>query len=180
VHNWEIARVVHAAAGGDEAAWAELVRRFARLVLSTARSFRLSPEEMEDVSQTTWLLLALHVRTLRDPEAVSGWLVTTAKRESLRLLRHRHREQPVDSDDLDVQDRASPGVDEEVLREELRGQVRRAFALLSDQCQRLLRMLMADPPRSYHDVRESLGMPLGSIGPVRARCLDRLRRLAGL
>lgn len=178
--NWEIAKVVDAAARGDEAAWAELVRRFARLVLSTARSFRLSPEEMEDVSQTTWLLLALNIRTLRDPEAISGWLVTTARRESLRLLRYRHREQAVDNEDLDVRDRNSPDVDEEVLREELRGQVRRAFGLLSEQCQRLLRMLMDDPPKSYHEIHAELGMPLGSIGPIRARCLEKLRRLAGL
>jgi RNA polymerase sigma factor (sigma-70 family) len=156
-----------------------LVRRYARLVLSTARLFRLTAEEAEDVSQTTWLLLATNIRSLREPEAVSGWLVTTARRESLRLLRQRRREQPGDGTE-DVQDRNSAPVDEEVLRQEQRDQIRRGFARLTEQCQRLLRMLAADPPSSYQDITVALDMPPGSIGPKRRRCLEKLRREAGL
>ncbi len=180
VRDGQIAEMVAAASAGNQQAWSELVRRYAGLVLSTARSVRLSRQEVEDVSQITWLLLAMHIRDLREPEAISGWLITTAKRESLRMLRHRDIEHAVQDDLLDIPDRNTPAVDEGLLREERRAQVRRGFARLPERCQRLLRLLAGDPPASYSEVSAALGIPMGSIGPIRARCLDRLRRAAGL
>src|SRR5262245_22432726 len=90
------AEVVIAARGGDQVAWRELVRRFARMVWGIARSYRLSQQDAEDVSQTTWLQLATHLRSVEDPAAVGGWLATTARRESLRLAIRRDREVPAE------------------------------------------------------------------------------------
>jgi RNA polymerase sigma factor (sigma-70 family) len=176
----EIDKLVAAAASGDQRAWSELVRRYAGLVLSTARSFRLSQHEVEDVSQLSWLLLAMHIRSVREPRAIGGWLITTAKRESVRLLRRRDHEYPVDDAQLDLEDRGTPAVDDDLLREELRAQVRGGFALLSERCQQLLQLLARDPPASYREVGATLNMPLGSIGPIRARCLEQLRAKSGL
>lgn len=172
--------VVLAAQRGDQVAWRELVRRFGRLVWVIARSYRLTEQDAEDVSQTTWLQLALHVRTLKDPSAVRGWLSTTARRESLRLAARR-RELPADPlrPGLDrIDDDAVQGEDV-VLRAELRERVREAFTRMSEPCQRLLTLLMADPPTPYAEISAKLGIPRGGIGPTRARCLDRLREVIG-
>jgi RNA polymerase sigma factor (sigma-70 family) len=174
------ADVVVAARDGDQAAWRELVRRHARMVWGVARSYRLSAQDAEDVSQTAWLLLATHLQSIEDPAAVGGWLATTTRRESLRLLRRRGREVP--SDLLDAAERADVGAEageEAVLRAERRAQVRSAFAELSEPCQRLLDLLMRDPPLSYDEISSRLGLRRGSIGPTRGRCLDRLREILG-
>jgi RNA polymerase sigma factor (sigma-70 family) len=176
----EISKIVAAAAGGDQRAWSELVRRYAGLVMATARSFRLTPHEVEDVSQLTWLLLAVHIRSLREPRAISGWLATTARRESMRLLQRRDHELPMEDERLDLEDRVTPAVDDDLLRAELRAQVRRGFELLSERCQQLLRLLARDPPTSYREVSATMDMPVGSIGPIRARCLEQLKNKAGL
>ena len=114
---------------------------------------------------------------IRDPERLGGWLATTARRECLRCLRTSGRSIPVDDDS--VFDRAgtepAPELDAGLLRDERDTGLWRAFARISDRCQRLLRILTADPPPSYEDVSETLEMPIGSIGPTRQRCLDRLR-----
>jgi RNA polymerase sigma factor (sigma-70 family) len=180
VHDAEITEVVTAAAAGDQRAWAELVRRYSGLVLSTARAFRLLPEDIEDVSQMTWLLLATHIRALHDPRAIAGWLATTARREGIKLARRRRHDYALDDVDLDTEDRETPAPDERILRDELLARVRRGFAALPERCQRLLRLLLQDPPMKYRDVSAALGVPPGSIGPNRARCLDQLRRIAGL
>src|ERR1043165_5351882 len=90
----EVAELVGAAAEGDQAAWNGLVDRYNGLVWSVARSFRLPPADASDVVQTTWLRLVEHLRRLEDPERVGAWLATTARRESLRSLRHNSRQVP--------------------------------------------------------------------------------------
>jgi RNA polymerase sigma factor (sigma-70 family) len=173
----EIAKVVAAAASGDQQAWAELVRRYAGLVWSTARQIRLPAQDVEDASQLTWLQLALHIRSLRDPGAISGWLATTARREALQLARRRW-DQPLSDDLLETPDQTgSP--DEELLRAERQALVRAALVTLDERCQRLLRMLAREPPSSYREISVELPIPMGSIGPVRARCLERLRSAIG-
>jgi RNA polymerase sigma factor (sigma-70 family) len=179
VQDSELGKVVAAAADGDQRAWSELVRRYAGLVLATARSLRLSPHEVEDISQMTWLMLAMHIRALREPNAIGGWLATTARREGLRLLQRRIREYPMEDEHLEMEDRG-PGVDDDLLRQELRAQVRGGFALLGERCQQLLRLLARDPPASYSEVSLALEIPMGSVGPIRARCLQQLRQKAGL
>jgi RNA polymerase sigma factor (sigma-70 family) len=176
----DIAELVAAAAGGDERAWSELVRRYSGLVLATVRAVRLPPEDVKDVGQVTWLQLATHIRSLRDPLAIAGWLATTARHEAIRLARRRRQEQRLDDEHAEIADPHAPPLDEGLLRDEGRARVRRGFAKLSERCQRLLGLLARDPPLSYTEISAAMDMPIGSIGPTRARCLDRLRQAAGL
>ena len=171
------ADLVRAAAGGDQAAWDGLVARFGRLVWSIARAYRLSSADAEEVSQTTWLRLVEHLDRIREPDHVGSWLASTARRECLRVLRAGARELP--SDDELPASGDTPGSDDRLLREERDSALWRAFERLSARCQALLRVLMADPPPAYEEVSAALGMPIGSIGPTRARCLERLRAQFG-
>jgi RNA polymerase sigma factor (sigma-70 family) len=171
-----IVALVAAAREGDEAAWAELVDEFGGLVWSIARAHRLSPADAADVSQTAWLRLAEHLGRIREPERVGAWLAATARNECLRLVRRSQREL-LPGDDLPepVSLPASPA--DRLVRAERATALWSAFAELSERCRVLLRVLMADPPPSYEDVGAALEMPVGSIGPTRARCLEGLRRL---
>lgn len=176
-----IEEVVIAARGGDQAAWRELVRRYAGIVWALARTYRLSQQDAEDVSQTAWLQLATHIRHLKDPAAIGGWLATTTRHEILRLLRRRGREVPADPHDpsVDVADGLEHG-EEIAIRAEQWATVRWGLALLPEQCRALLTLLVQDPPPSYVEIGRELGIPRGSIGPMRARCLSRLRKVTGL
>ena len=173
----QITTLVHAAADGDQNAWDAIVAKFQGLVWSTVRSYRLDDAESADVVQTCWLRLVENLGKLRDPERLGGWLATTARRECIRCLRTAGRSMPVD--DESVFDRAAPDwgpqIDADLLRDERDTGVWRAFGRISDRCQRLLRVLTADPAPSYEDISESFDMPIGSIGPTRQRCLERLR-----
>lgn len=168
-----------AAAVGDQAAWDRLVGRFSRLVWSVARSFRLSDADAADVCQTTWLRLVEHLHSINDPERLAGWLATTARRESISVLRKRDREVPVfDGPDEDDGDAEQDPERRMVAQDESR-ELWSAFDDLSERCRSLLRVLAVSPLDSYAQVAAALRMPVGSIGPTRARCLDRLReRLA--
>jgi RNA polymerase sigma factor (sigma-70 family) len=167
------------AAGGDQAAWDAIVDRFSGLVWATARAHRLSRDDAADVAQTTWLRLVEHLDRIRDPERLGAWLATTARHESLRVIRRGGREQPTDEPDL-FEAPDDDTVDKLLLEQERDGALWRAFASLSDRCKTLLRILLADEPPSYEEVAAALGMPVGAIGPTRMRCLDRLRRTAGV
>ncbi|MDH3752558.1 MAG: sigma-70 family RNA polymerase sigma factor [Acidimicrobiia bacterium] len=164
------------AAGGDQAAWNGLVDRFGRLVWSVTRGFRLDSATAADVSQTVWLRLAENCERIRDPERLAGWLATTARNESLRVLRRTQRDEPTEMLD-DRPDVGAPVLDERLLDDETLGEALDAFRQLSDDQQLLLRLLCADPPLGYERISEITGRPVGSIGPTRARCLERLRRL---
>lgn len=171
------ALLVQAAASGDETAWESLVDRFADLVWSVARAHGLDQADAADVSQTTWLHLAEHIGRIREPDKVGAWLITTARRESLRTLRGVRRQVLVeDSPDWRYED-PTVEVDERLTDLILRSRLRAAYDSLPEPCRQLLRILMADPPPSYADVSEALTIPIGSIGPTRARCLGRLRDL---
>jgi RNA polymerase sigma factor (sigma-70 family) len=173
----DVADLVRAAGAGDQGAWNSLVERFSGLVWSIARGHRLGDADSADVAQTVWLRLVESLPRLREPAAVGGWLATTARNESLRLLRRSGRE--IVDDDLGLD--ATPA-DEiyspEAVAEahERRDLVRRALDVLPLRCQTLLRALAYSPDNSYADISLALDMPVGSIGPTRARCLDRLRR----
>jgi RNA polymerase sigma factor (sigma-70 family) len=178
-----VAGLVVAAAGGDSASWNSLVDRFAPLVWSICMRYKLSPSDGADVSQEVWLRLTEKIDTIREPAALAGWLATTARRECLVLLRRRDRELPsaMEIDLADDVDRTDP--DRDVLRMEREQALLAAFAELPDAARLLLTLLMEDPPRPYRDISAILGIPIGSIGPTRARYLERLRRspaLAGL
>jgi RNA polymerase sigma factor (sigma-70 family) len=176
--------LVQDAAGGDQAAWTALVERFSGLVWSVARAHRLGFADAEEVFQTTWLRLTENLARLRDPERVGPWLATTARNESLKLIRRGTR--TTITDDPYLLDRASDAESPEdaVLESEAgAARLRRArevwaaFQQLPARCQQLLRLLIASPPPSYADIAGQLEIAVGSIGPTRGRCLGQLRTL---
>ncbi|MDE3202690.1 MAG: sigma-70 family RNA polymerase sigma factor [Acidobacteriota bacterium] len=170
--------LVARAADGEEAAWAALVDRFAGLVWSVVRSVGLGESDAADVSQTTWMRLAEHLRELKDTARLSAWLVTTARREAIRVSRLGVRQVPVDPWEwLEHPGDVLDGPESRVLASERDLAVQAAVALLPPRCRQMLLALAADPPSTYADISRSLGVPVGSIGPTRSRCLDRLERL---
>jgi RNA polymerase sigma factor (sigma-70 family) len=171
--------LLEAAARGDQAAWDALVDRYASLLWSIARAHRLSDADAADVVQTTWLKLVENFGRIRDPERLPGWLATTTKHECLRQIRRAGRERPTDDQAWESEPASGADVDAALLLDERDATLWRALGLLSDQCRRLLRVLMATPPPSYAEVAAALDMPIGSIGPTRQRCLGRLRERAG-
>ena len=161
---------------GDPGAWDALADRFVGRVWAVARAHRLSNADAEDVSQVTWLRLVTHIDTIREPDRVGAWLATTARHECLRLLRKAGRELPVEEEsDLEPAGAVVVPPETRLLTEERDVALWAALAQLSPKCQRLLRMLMADPEPSYLEVGAALGMAIGSIGPTRQRCLAHLR-----
>ena len=171
-----VALVIRATAG-DQVAWDEIVERYAPLVYGICTRYRLSRHDIEDVGQTVWLLLVEHLDKLREPAALPGWLATTTARECLRVVaagnKTELRRNEWDESTWFVNDKA---IDEEILMAERNAGLRAGFAELPARCQQLLSMLISDPPSSYASIHDALGIPVGSIGPQRARCLDRLRR----
>ncbi|HWE55218.1 MAG TPA: sigma-70 family RNA polymerase sigma factor [Acidimicrobiales bacterium] len=174
----QVDELVTRAAADDEHAWSLLVDRFSGLVWSVARSVGLDDADAADVSQTTWMRLAEHLDQLNDTSRVGAWLATTARREAIRVSRLGVRHVPVDPWQwLDRPDDAVDDPELAVLATERELAVQMAVALLPDRCRRMLIALSADPPASYTDLSSNLGVPMGSIGPTRSRCLQRLERL---
>jgi RNA polymerase sigma factor (sigma-70 family) len=172
----DTAALLDAARLGDQPAWDALVGEFNGLVWSIARSYRLEMAQAHDAVQMTWLRLVENLNRIKEPERLAGWLATTARRECLQLIRKSGRERPASDDEalLDVADPALP-VDAALLLDERDGALWRAFRLLGEKCQQLLRVLMATPPPSYQDVSAALDIAVGTIGPSRQRCLKQLR-----
>ena len=171
--------LLRSAAEGDRAAWDALVDRFSGLVWSIARAHRLGAADAADVSQTAWLRLVENLGRIREPDRVGAWLAATTRHECLRVIRQSGRQVPTDLDtDADPPKADAPPPDTALLAGERDGQLWEAFSAISERCQSLLRLLIADPAPSYEDVGAALGMPVGSIGPTRARCLEHLRRKA--
>lgn len=177
--NDSVTELLRAAESGDSHAWDALVQRFTNLLWSVARAHRLSSADAADVVQTTWLRLVENLGRIQDPERLPGWLATTARHECLRTLRRSGRELAAGDDDapFDLPDTTEP-FDARLIAEERDVQLWECFAAMSARCQHLLRVLLADPAPSYAEVSAALDMPIGSIGPTRGRCLDRLRALA--
>lgn len=170
-----LSRLVDCAAAGDADAWQGLIDQFGGLVWAVTRVHRLGDADAGDVAQTTWLRLVEHLDLLKDPERVGAWLATTARRECLGVLRRSARLVP-HGDALREPADDVPTHDTALLTQERDATLWRAFAHLSERDRALLRMLMADPAPSYEEISAALGMPIGSIGPTRARALQRLRR----
>jgi RNA polymerase sigma factor (sigma-70 family) len=160
---------------GDPAAWDEIIRRYNGLVSATVRSFRLQEADSLDAIQSTWLRLAENMHRLREPERLGGWLVTTARRECLHILRNAKN-----GPDLSVATEtvADPSASPEQ-RTVNSHTSRILWRLVDDLCPRqrsVLRMLFADRPFPYDTVARTVGIPLGGIGPTRARALRQLRK----
>ena len=175
----ELSRLLVAASEGDQQAWIVITDRFTNLLWSVARSYRLSHDDAADAVQNTWLRLLENVTKIDNPEALPGWLATTARREALGVLRRRGREILTRGEDVgvDAVDVEASELDSALLEDERDVQLWACFSQLSERCQQLLRALMAVDRPVYAEVAEAFDMPIGSIGPTRMRCLERLRRL---
>lgn len=171
---------------GDATAWQELVHRYAPLVHSVPVRFGFSTAEAEDVAQEVFLALAQGLFQIEDGARLPGWLLTTTRRISWRMMRNRKVEQPLaagDLTDVDLPVARPLSNPAPTLRELLAGWERqeilgRALEQLSIRCRKLLMLVFLDPDEpSYDLIAERLGIPKGSIGPTRRRCLKQLRQL---
>jgi RNA polymerase sigma factor (sigma-70 family) len=170
--------LVTRAAKGEKQAWDALVERFIPLIWSICRNHRLSNADAEDVGQIVWLQLTGQLGKIRDPAALPGWLATVTRRECLRVVDATHR-LPMVGYVIDAEiiaDERSAAAEQELLATERHAALREAFATLSPSDQQLIAMLLDDPPVSYAEISARLGIPVGSIGPTRRRCVDKLRR----
>lgn len=168
----ELEALVQALRVNDDVAWRQLTARFEGMMRSIARSYRLSRADVDDVVQTVWVRLYEHVGRLREPNAIAGWLATTTRRESLRLLQARTREHV--TDDVALFDGAETERPEsELLATERHDILWRALGTLPPHQRRLMTLLTTEP--DYRAVSATLQMPIGSIGPTRARSVARLQ-----
>jgi RNA polymerase sigma factor (sigma-70 family) len=171
----DVAQSLASAASGDQTGWDSLVLRFGGLIRAIAHAHGLRDAHAADVAQATWLKLLEHLDDVREPGRVGAWLATTARRECLRVLRDGTRHRPLEVDVLDDESPDVPG--EGMLVAERDRGLWHAFKRLRQRDQVLLDMLLvADPRPSYEEVSAALDLPIGSIGPTRARALERLRQ----
>ncbi len=163
---------------GDKQAWDALVERYAPLIWSICCNYRLGHADAQDVGQSVWLRLADHLDKIRDPAALPGWLATTTRRECGRILcAARRPHAPVCAVNAEnLPDEQAGPADQELLAAERHTALREAFSRLPPDGQQLIAMLITDPPVPYTEISARLGIPVGSIGPNRSRCLDKLRR----
>src|ERR1700722_20058668 len=164
-----------AAACGDERAWDGLLDRFGSMIWAVARAHRLCDADAADVTQATWTALLTHLDQLNDPDRVGAWLATTARRECLRLLGQARSFVP-SGDDLPESESGEPDPIEGLEVDQRNTALWRGFRRLRSSDQALLRLLIADPAPSYEEISAALEIPIGSIGPTRARALERLQR----
>jgi RNA polymerase sigma factor (sigma-70 family) len=177
-HDEEVTRLVRAAANGDQQAWDAIVSRYVALLWSIAFRHGLGESDAADVVQNTWLRLFEHIHDVREPARVGSWLATTAQRESLRIVAQRQRVVPSDDEaTFDGADRLQAPLDEALLAREQAAEVRAALDTLPPAWRSLVELLTQDPPLSYERIVADLGLPIGSIGPTRGRCVRRLRAL---
>lgn len=144
------------------------------MVWSVARGFRLDDASARDVSQTVWLRLIENIGSIEDPERLPGWLATTCRREALRVMKAHDRDIPTEFE-YDVEDTTNPSLDEMLIDDEETRFVVRAFKTLDETCQQLLRLMTVVPALNYEEMSEITGRPIGSLGPTRARCLEKLK-----
>jgi RNA polymerase sigma factor (sigma-70 family) len=171
-----VADLVSRARAGDKQAWDTLVERYAPLIWSICRRYGLADADAEDVCQIVWLHLVDQLGRIREPAALPGWLATTTRWECARVL---HARAPYDAgqatDAEDIADGRLAAIEEELLATERHAALREALTELPPFSQRLLALLIEDPPVPYAEISARLGVPVGSIGPSRRRCLDKLR-----
>jgi RNA polymerase sigma factor (sigma-70 family) len=175
--NLPVSDLVTSARNGEKRAWDALVERCDPLIWSICRRHGLGRADIEDVRQAVWLYLVGHLGDLHAPAALPGWLATTTRRECLRVQRAGRPltgGPALDAETL-PDDQASPA-DQGLLAAERRAALREAFLDLPSGGQRLIGLLLEDPPVPYAEISLRLGIPVGSIGPYRRRCVDKMRR----
>lgn len=158
---------------GESAAWEALIARYQGFLFSIARDFGLAQSDAEDVFQNVCLKLCLHLHELRDRDKLMAWLGAMMRQECQRLLMRRRDTKPLD-EAADLADEGTPA--DILLQQERAHAVRRGMEALSEECRQLLTLLYGSEPTPYAEAAARLGMPVGSIGPRRARCLQRLRK----
>ncbi|MGQ0717214.1 MAG: RNA polymerase sigma factor [Pseudonocardiales bacterium] len=173
----DTAALLLAAGQGDRSAWDEIVLRYGGFVSATVRSFRLQDADALDAIQMTWLRLMTSLHRVQDPERLSGWLATTARRECLSILRQSKRTAYRDEVMFGPVPDAPVGPEQHLLAAETVQTVRSLVAELPLRGRTLLRALFSDNPQPYAEIARTTGVPVGSIGPTRARALRQLRRM---
>lgn len=173
--------LVTSAAQGDPQAFRRLYQRFGGLVWSVARGHLVNAADAQDVCQTTWFRFAENLDRLREPDRAGAWLASTARNEALRVARVNGRALPVEDVDvlgLSVDERSPELIlleaEEEAERDERARLLWAAFGELPERCRLLLRVLIAAPRPTYQEIAAGLGIAVGSVGPIRGRCLKRL------
>jgi RNA polymerase sigma factor (sigma-70 family) len=162
---------------GDQQAWGVLVECYAPLIWSICRRYRLDRADAEDIGQRIWLQFVNHLDAIRDPAAIPGWLTTATRRECSRVVRAARGPQAAGRLlDEGIPDKQATTAEQELLAAERHAALLEAFTCLSPSRQRLMAMLIEDPPVPYTEISARLGIPVSSIGPTRRRCLDQLRR----
>jgi RNA polymerase sigma factor (sigma-70 family) len=172
-----IVRLVSAARQGSEAALGQIVTELSPLLWQVARAAGLSSSDAEDVLQTVWMRLLAHLDDIHTSAALTGWLVTTTRREAWRVSAAARRQVPADTELLSMLPDPGPGSEEQVVLDDQRRILWQAIGQLSPRCQELLRIVAFVPRPDYAAVAAELGMPTGSVGPTRGRCLAKLRSL---
>jgi len=175
----EAGRLVERARDGDGEAWSGLVEGFIGLLAASLRPLNLSESDLRDVTQTTWLRLAQHIDRIEDPTRVGSWLVTTARREGLRLVTQRRWvDLRLEADEDRWADDAAVDAFDRLLDRERDEAVQAVFEQLPPRCRELLTELFRDPRPAYDEISRVLRIPIGSIGPTRGRCLKKFCALA--
>lgn len=174
----DMATLVIDARGGNQAAWNQLVERHLAMVASLIRRHRLSGADADDVNQTVWLRLVEHLDRIEEPKALPGWIATVTRNECLRMLQLRGRQIPTDPQTSPTFERPddSPDVIEELMTAQRHTALVEALVELPTDRRELILLLTEDPPLSYAEISSRSGLPIGSIGPTRARALEQLRR----
>lgn len=171
--------LIRACRRGDEAAWDLLVDRYSRLIFTIARRAGLDAEQSADVLQRVFTILFERLDSIEQPASIAAWLTGTARREAWRARRQERHLADADAEaELAAMEDTGELPDELVERLERHFQVRLALGSLDERCRRLLTLLFLRPdPPTYAEIAAALAMPQGAIGPTRARCLEKLRRL---
>jgi RNA polymerase sigma factor (sigma-70 family) len=173
---YDVTTLVRASRDGDEAAWKELVQRYAALISTVIRRYRLAGADAQDISQLVWLRLVEHLNQIREPAALPGWLVTTTRHECQRYMRTSRRTVSVDPYAMADQKDTDGDLDEALLAAERLQVLRDALDELPPSERRLLKLLASESSPSYAEVSEILGIAVGGIGPRRQRAIEKLRQ----
>lgn len=169
--------LVARARSGEKQAWDALIERYASLIWSICRRSELGPDHTEDVAQGVWLRLVGQLDNIRDPAALPGWLATTTRRECCRVRREANRTRATaHAEDFETMGEHANTAEDDLMAAERHAALREAVAQLPTDDQQLIALLIADPPMPYAEISTRLGIPVGSIGPKRSRCLNKIRR----
>jgi RNA polymerase sigma factor (sigma-70 family) len=166
------AQLLTAAADGDQTAWDELASRYGARMWAVARACGLPESDAADAVQGAWLRLLEHLHTIRNPEGIGAWLATTTRREALLIARKEH------TVELSFDMASEPDPAAAVLEADSSRLLWKTVSSLNEPCRTLLQLVATD--LGYQQVALRLGVPIGSVGPTRARCLDKLRTLMSL